>query len=182
MFIRVSGILRVNFETKNAPRSSRRVLGVWSHGPAGCKIGSLCLPFPVWRELKLNFSNFRRDRLGFACPFPFEGNWNFRCTGSRRTSLLSVFACPFPFEGNWNSFLPDSVTFPERLCLPFPVWRELKLLDAFLNIRDFFVIFVCPFPFEGNWNANTATKKVKLFTILCLPFPVWRELKQNKDR
>ena len=52
MFIRVYGILGVNFERKKAPRSSRRVLGFWSHGPTGCKMGSLWIRFPVWRELK----------------------------------------------------------------------------------------------------------------------------------
>ena len=53
MDTRVYGVLGLNFDAKNALRSSRMFLGLWRHGSTGIKMGSL---------------------LEYA--FPFEGNGN----------------------------------------------------------------------------------------------------------
>ena len=53
MFVRVYGILGVNFWQENAPRSSRLILDVPPRVPTGLKRGAVHMYFPVRRELKL---------------------------------------------------------------------------------------------------------------------------------
>ena len=43
----VCGILGQNFASKKALRSSLMVLGFWSHGPTGLKLGAVDICFPV---------------------------------------------------------------------------------------------------------------------------------------
>ena len=68
-------------------------------------------------------------------------------------SISSAFVYAFPFEGNWNKY-PD------------------------ISANTSSIDFVYGFPFEGNWNEwfKSPTSKVDE-TLLCICFPVWRELK-----
>ena len=86
----------------------------------------------------------------FVSAFPFEGNWNV--WGSDRSPRESAFVSAFPFEGNWNRWAIQGHLPTARVCICFPVWRELK---------------PCPFPQTGNGRP------------VCICFPVWRELKHN---
>ena len=52
VFMGVCAVFGLNFREKKAVRSSRLVLGFWSHGPTGLKMGSVWMSLPVWRELK----------------------------------------------------------------------------------------------------------------------------------
>ena len=146
----VCGILGVNFEEKNAPRSSCLVFGVRSHGPTGLKIGALWIHFPVWRELKRIIRACRPLWIQcFGYTFPFEGNWNINPTENRGTchaldTLSRLKGIETPTEQQFKDFQRHSLDTLSRLkgietrvvisfCLlrvalwiHFPVWRELK--------------------------------------------------------
>ena len=110
----VCGILGLKFRLKIAPRSSRLVLGLRSHGSTGLKMGSLWRHFPVQREWKLvtsysgpyvptlwrHFPAWRESKLwvqrapeSWACfgdTFPVEGNRNtvaWTCLQLKRVTL-----------------------------------------------------------------------------------------------
>ena len=131
MYTRVCGILGLNFDRKNALRSSRRFLVSRSHGPTGLKMGSL-----------------------FGYTFPFEGNWNNVGEGDFGDAFILSLDIPSRLKGietNTLSYLKHDVV---ALWIYLPVWRELKL-DV-RGLRDLTIVdlFGYTFPFEGNWNAD----------------------------
>ena len=105
MFIRVRGILRTNFGFKKAPRSSRLDLGVRSHGPTKCKMGSLWIRFPVRRESKLFIPSFHH--CGDVTLDTLSRPKGIETPQSAAVCLLHghrwTFGYAFPFEGNRNS-------------------------------------------------------------------------------
>ena len=183
----VFGIFGLKFRSKIAPRSSRLVLGVRSHGPTGIKMGSLWIRFPVWRELKLKIWSGTRliKFIDFGSAFPFEGNWNSiskilkcspLCFGSafpfegNWNSISKILKCSplcfgsaFPFEGNWNEIDGSIWIIPEApLWIRFPVWRELKHNANRVECNIGGLTFGYAFPFEGNWNFLKISNFTKL--------------------
>ena len=112
---------------------------------------SLCICFPVWRELKQCLTNFRGVLLHyFVYAFPFEGNWNDFLTHWRTGRSCHALYMLSRLKGIETNPPEDFETGPSCLCICFPVWRELKrFIATWLRLSD---DFVYAFPFEGNWN------------------------------
>ena len=152
MYTWVCGILGLKFCLKIAPRSSRLVLDVRSHGPTGLKIGSLWIDFPVWRELKLSGHQilFWQSIHVLWIDFPV---WR-ELKHSRNTGTH-----PIVFSLDRLSRLKGIETLNRArrvlyrdpsLWIDFPVWRELK-----------------------RHSRHESTSPLGLW----IDFPVWRELK-----
>ena len=113
--------------------------------------------------------------------FPFEGNWNTRQTlrpasvrlhtcytlsrlkgietariNRMRPAIAHHLLYTFPFEGNWN----------------FKVY--------IYTIRPIICALLYTFPFEGNWNEIVFRQRDG-FNLLAIHFPVWRELKHQRQ-
>ena len=78
---------------------------------------------------------------------------------SRLKGIETFFIVLLFFLQNW------------RLCICFPVWRELKLsVQRWMGVRV--TAFVYAFPFEGNWNdfMNSPSCSVRPGFVYAFPF------------
>ena len=157
MFIRVRGILRTNFGLKKAPRSSRLDLGVRSHGPTGCKMGSLWIRFPVGREWKLIDQFFKFFILFQYLWIRFLVGREWKPDQQKEFVHPAFFGYAFPLEGNGNTLrmVADLISFPS-LWIRFPVGRE--------------------------WKHNSAALKADRVSGLWIRFPVGREWKPTQKK
>ena len=125
--------------------------------PIANKMYSLCLCFPVWRELKL------------SVVIPSQG-----------LAILAILWLSFPV---WRELkLVSAKELLECFVWTLDTLSRLKGIETYLFgvIETSLTLygFVSAFPFEGNWNyfsASSASCHVVIF--LWIRFPVWRELK-----
>ena len=146
--------------------------------------------------------------IDFVYAFPFEGNWNCKLI-NMAPYPNPTFVYGFPFEGNWNWitllgtseknettldmlsrlkgietiwWIDESSTSPSPFGYGFPFEGNWNEKNPSVCPHSYLLYFGYGFPFEGNWNSLGANHFMHHTAILCICFPVWRELKLKPNK
>ena len=93
---------------------------------------------------------------------------------------LHKFVSAFPFEGNWNPFtLTTPSLFICRVCICFPVWRELKRFPATVEENLLILRLYLLSRLKGIETSPLQAYPDGSRGLVCICFPVWRELKHE---
>ena len=158
MFTRVCRNFGLNFCRKKAPRSSRLVLALRSHGWTGLKLGAVRKDFPGGREWKRGAGGLRWQihyDSSSERTFPVEGNRNLNPNMRERSTELKRSERTFPVEGNGNFLSVSAISSRDHLSeRTFPV-------EGNGNEKWFILWWAVDdgsertFPVEGNGNITS---------------------------